>query len=182
MGLPLEKLTLEAFLEWENAQDTRNEFYRGEVFAMVGARRAHGTVVSNLVRHLGNALDGSPCRVFHEGMKVQIADEAILYPDVFVTCDKADLVTEMLIKAPTLVIEVLSPTTEGYDRSQKFSLYRRLPSLKEYVLINPDTRRIESFTRGADDLFVLHDMSDSESVLFRSLDVGVPVTAVFAGL
>ena len=182
MGLPLEKLTLEAFLEWENAQDTRNEFYRGDVFAMVGARRAHGTVVSNLVRHLGNALDGSPCRVFHEGMKVQIADEAILYPDVFVTCDKADLVTEMLFKAPPLVIEVLSPTTEGYDRSQKFSLYRRLPSLKVYVLINPDTRRIESFTRGADDLFVLHDMSDSESVLFRSLDVGVPVTAVFAGL
>ena len=91
MGLPLEKLTLPAFLEWENAQETRNEFYRGDIFARVGARRAHGTVVSNLVRHLGNALDGSPCRVFHEGMQVQVADEAILYPDVFVTCDKADL-------------------------------------------------------------------------------------------
>ena len=182
MGLPLEKLTLEAFIEWENAQATRNEFYRGDVFAMVGARRSHGTVVSNLVRHLGNALDGSSCRVFHEGMKVQIADEAILYPDVFVTCDKADLATEMLFKAPTLVIEVLSPTTEGYDRSQKFALYRRLPSLKEYVLINPDTRRVESFTRGADDLFVLHDMSESESMQFRSLDINVSMTALFAGL
>ena len=182
MGVPLEKLTLEAFLEWENAQDTRNEFYRGNVFAMVGARRSHGTVVSNLVRHLGNALDGSPCRVFHEGMKVQVADEAILYPDVFVTCDKADLATEMLFKAPTLVIEVLSPTTEGYDRSQKFALYRLLPSLKEYVLINPDTRRVESFTRGVDDLFVLHDMSESDAVEFRSLDIKVPGAAVFAGL
>ena len=182
MGVPLEKLTLEAFLEWENTQDTRNEFYRGNVFAIVGARRSHGTVVSNLVRHLGNALDGSPCRVFHEGMKVQVADEAILYPDVFVTCDKADLATEMLFKAPTLVIEVLSPATEGYDRSQKFALYRLLPSLKEYVLINPDTRRVESFTRGGDDLFVLHDMSESDAVEFRSPDIKVPAAAVFAGL
>ena len=182
MGLPLEKLTLESFLEWENAQDTRNEFYRGEVFAMVGARRSHGTVVSNLVRHLGNALDGSPCRVFHEGMKIQVADDAILYPDVFVTCDQADLATEMVFKAPTLVIEVLSPTTEGYDRGQKFTLYRRLPSLKEYVLINPESRRVESFTRGADALYVLHDMSESDTVLFRSLDIKVSTGAVFAGL
>ena len=182
MGLPLEKLTLEAFLEWENTQDTRNEFYRGDVFAMVGARRPHGTVVSNLVRHLGNALDGTPCRVFHEGMKVQIADDAILYPDVFVTCDKADLSTEMLFKAPKLVIEVLSPTTEGYDRSQKFALYRRLSSLTEYVLISPDTRRVESFVRGADDLFVLHDMSESDTVQFRSIGITVPAAAVFAGV
>ena len=105
------------------------------MFPKADPRRSHGTVTSNLVRHLGNALDGSPCRVFHEGMKVQIADEAILYPDLFVTCDKADLATEMLFKAPTLVIEVLSPANEGYERSRKFALYRRLPSLKEYVLM-----------------------------------------------
>ena len=182
MGLPLEKLTLQAFLEWENAQDTRNEFYRGEVFAMVGARRSHGTVVSNLVRHLGNALDGSPCRVFHEGMKVRVADDAILYPDVFVTCDQADLTTEMLFVAPTLVVEVLSPATEGYDRSQKFALYRRLPALREYVLIHPETRRVESFTRGADDLFVLRDMSEADAVTFRCIEVSIPMAAVFAGI
>ena len=182
MGLLVEKLTLDAFLAWENTQDTRNEFYRGEVFAMVGARRLHGTVVSNLVRHLGNALDGSPCRVFHEGMKVQVGEDAILYPDVFVTCDTADLTTEMLFKAPTLVIEVLSPATEVYDRSQKFALYRGLPSLKEYLLISPETRRVESFLRGADGLFVLHDMSESDTVRFLSLDIRVPAAAVFAGL
>lgn len=182
MGLSVEKLTLDAFLAWESTQDTRNEFYRGEVFAMVGARRSHGTVVSNLVRHLGNALDGSPCRVFHEGMKVQVGEDAILYPDVFVTCDKADLTTEMLFKAPTLVIEVLSPATEGYDRSQKFALYRGLPSLKEYLLISPETRRVESFLRGGDGLFVLHDMSESDTVRFLSLDIRVPAAAVFAGL
>ncbi|MBI3373531.1 MAG: Uma2 family endonuclease [Betaproteobacteria bacterium] len=182
MGLLVEKLTLDAFLVWENTQDTRNEFYRGEVFAMVGARRSHGTVVSNLVRHLGNALEGSSCRVFHEGMKVQVAEDAIFYPDVFVTCDKADLITEMLFKALILVIEVLSPATESYDRSQKFALYRALPSLKEYLLISPETRRVESFLRGADGLFVLHDMSESDTVRFLSLDIRVPAAAVFAGL
>ena len=182
MGLLVEKLTMDAFLAWENTQDTRNEFYRGEVFAMVGARRSHGTVVSNLVRHLGNALDGSPCRVFHEGMKVQVAEDAVFYPDVFVTCDNADLTTDILFKAPILVIEVLSPATESYDRSQKFALYRKLPSLREYVLIDPESRRVESFMRGADDLYVLHDMSESEVVRFLSLDITVPTAAVFAGL
>ena len=181
MGGPLEKLTLEAFLEWENAQDTRNEFHRGEVFAMVGARRSHSCVVSNLARHLGNALDGSPCRVFHEAMKLQIGDDTILYPAVFVTCDKADRRTDLIFRSPTLVIEVLSPTTETCDRSQKFALYRRLGSLKEYVLVNPESRSIEAFVRGTDGLFVLHDMSEQDRIAFRSVEVEVPVAAVFQG-
>ncbi len=182
MGVPSEKLTLSAFLEWENAQRTRNEFHRGEVFAMVGARRSHGRVVANLAHALMSALDGSPCQVFHEGMKVRVADDAILYPDVFVTCDAADLRTEMLFTAPTLVIEVLSPSTEEDDRSGKFALYRRPTSLNEDVLVNPETRRVESLVRGADGLYVLHDMSDDDQLNFRSLDIAVPATVVFAGL
>lgn len=182
MRVPREKLSLAAFLEWENAQETRNEFHCGEIFAMVGARRPHGRVVSNLARHLGNALEGSPCQLFQEGMKLAIADDTILYPDIFVTCDAADLRTEMIFRAPTLVIEVLSPTTEACDRSQKFALYRRLPSLKEYVLVNPETRPVEAFVRGDDGLFVLHDMSGSETISFRSLGVQVAAAAVFQGL
>ena len=85
------KITLEAYLAWEEGQPEKHEFHRGEVFAMVGARRIHGRVVSNLDREFGVLLKGSPCQVFHEGMKVQIGEETVLYPDVFVTCDKADL-------------------------------------------------------------------------------------------
>lgn len=182
MGVALEKLTMSAFLEWENAQEMRHEFHRGEVFAMVGARRSHGRVVSNLVHALMSALEGSPCQVFNQGMKVQVAVDTILYPDVFVTCDSADLATEMLFHSPTLVVEVLSPTTEEYDRSRKFALYRRLESLKEYVLINPETRRLESFVRGLDGLFVLHDMSEGDLVRLRSLEIAIPMAAVFFGL
>jgi Uma2 family endonuclease len=176
------KLTLQEYLDWENQQPDRNEFYRGEVFAMTGGRRAHGRIVSNLVRQLGNALDGSPCQVFCESMKVQIADDTIFYPDVFVTCSPADLQTEMVFTAPTVVIEVLSPSTQAYDRSQKFALYRRLASLKEYVLVDPDTRRVESFWRNGEGQWVLQDMSDDEELRMPALGCAVTLSALFDGI
>lgn len=182
MGTPLAKTTLEDFLRWESEQPDKHEFHRGEVFAMVGGRRVHGVVVANLSRALGNALHGSGCRAFSEGMKVQPADDTILYPDVFVTCDAADLRTEMIFRAPKLVIEVLSPTTQAYDRSLKFALYRRLASLQEYALVDPDTRRVEVFRIGADGLWVLHDMSDGATLALASVGCEVPLTEVFDGV
>jgi Uma2 family endonuclease len=174
--------TLSEYLAWENEQPDKHEFHRGEVFAMVGARRVHGRVVSNLGRRLSEALDGSPCQVFVDSMKVQIADDTVLYPDVFVTCDHTDLATELIFRAPTLIIEVLSPSTQAYDRSQKFALYRRIPALREYVLVDPDTRRVEAFRRGADDLWVLHDMSDGTHLEAASVGARVALAEVFDGI
>ena len=182
MALAQQKLTLEEFLAWENQQPTRNEFHRGEVFAMVGGRRQHGRVISNLVRRLGNLLDSSACQVFSESMKVQIGDETILYPDVFVTGDKADLSTEMIFRSPTLVVEVLSPSTQAYNRSQKFALYRRLASLQEYILIDPETRRVEGFRRNAADQWVLYDMSQDEAMACASIACSVPMAQIFDGM
>src|SRR5574337_353702 len=182
MGLPLRKPTLDDFLTWENEQPEKHEYFRGEVFAMVGGRRTHGTAIANLFRQLGNRLEGSPCRVFGESMKIQIADDTILYPDIFVTCDQADLATDMIFHSPTLVIEVLSPSTQAYDRSQKFALYRRLASLKEYILVDPDTRRVEAFRRDAEDQWVFHDMSDDESMAVPCLRLEVPLAQVFDGI
>jgi Uma2 family endonuclease len=176
------KLSLTDFLAWENAQPDRHEFYRGEIFAMVGARRGHGCIVANLLRHIGNQLDGSPCRVFSESMKIMIADDTILYPDVFITCDAADLRTELIFTAPTVVIEVLSPSTQGYDRGAKFALYRRLKSLREYILIDPDSRSVEGFRRGDDGKWVLHDMSEVDQIELAALDCRIAMTQVFAGV
>jgi Uma2 family endonuclease len=139
-------------------------------------------VVSNLNRRLSEALDGSPCQVFTEGMKVQIGDDTVLYPDVFVTCDKADLATEMIFKSPTLVVEVLSPSTQAYDRSQKFALYRRIPALQEYIVVDPDTRRVEAFRRNARDEWVLHDMSDSDTMEAASVGCRMTLANVFEGI
>jgi Uma2 family endonuclease len=176
------KLTLEAFLAWENEQTEKHEFHRGEVFAMVGARRAHGCVVANLMRHFGNQLAGSPCRTFSDGMKVQINETTVLYPDLFVTCDKADLATEMIFRAPKLVVEVLSPSTQAYDRSQKFALYRSILSLQEYILVDPETRRIEAFRRGPDNLWVLHDMSEAVAMEAASIGARVALADIFDGI
>ncbi len=176
------RLTLDDFLAWENAHDERHEFHRGEVFAMVGGRRIHGLVVGNLARRLGNQLEGSPCRVFAESMKLQIANDTILYPDVFVTCDKTDLATDMIFRAPTLVIEVLSPSTQAYNRSRKFAFYRRVPSLMEYILVDPETRAVEAFRRNAEDQWVLHDMTDGPALEAPSIACSVPMSEVFDGL
>jgi Uma2 family endonuclease len=182
MGSPLPKLTLEDFLLWEEEQLDKHEYHKGEVFAMVGGRRVHGCVVANLSRLIGNALRGSRCRVFAEGMKVQPADDTILYPDVFVTCDAADLRTDMIFRSPKLVIEVLWPSTQAYDRSLKFALYRHLASLQEYVLVDPDTRRIEAFRIGADGLWVLHDMSERSALSLVSVGCDIAIVDVFDGV
>jgi len=100
MNVPtLPKVSLQDGLTWENAQPERHEFHRREIFPMVGGRRVHGRAVGNLNRRLSEALDGSPSQVFAQPMKVQIGDDTMLNSDLFVTCDKADLATEVIRRA-----------------------------------------------------------------------------------
>ncbi len=182
MGAPVEKLTLRGFIDWENAQSDRHEYFQGNVYAMTGARRAHGEVVGNLFAALKQHLRGRPCRAYVEGMKLQVADDAVFYPDIFVTCDAADLRTDMVFRAPTLVVEVLSPSTAAFDQGLKFSSYRRLSSLKEYVLIDPDTRNVAVFRRNAEGLFVLHDQTGSATLILASVECAVEMADVFEGV
>ncbi len=148
MALAQSKLSLFEFLDWENQQAERHELFRGEVFAMVGVRRVHGVVAGNVFASLKQQLKGTPCHAFTESLKVQVADDTIFYPDVFVTCDAADLKTDYIFKRPSLVVEVLSESTPDYDRGLKFALYRRLESLQEYLLIHPDSRLVELLPPG----------------------------------
>ena len=182
MGVPMHKISLAEYMAWEAEQDSRNEFCRGEVFAMVGGRRGHSRIIGNLVRHLGNHLDGTSCQVFSEGMKVQIADDTVLYPDVFVTCDKRFRFDELVVTEPILVVEVLSPATQGYDRSAKFAFYRRLASLREYGLIDPDTRRVEVFRPAEDGHWKLFDMSGGDVLSLESVGCKIELAAVFKGM
>jgi Uma2 family endonuclease len=182
MALPLQKLALADFLAWENAQETRHEFYRGEVFAMVGARRVHGLVGLNLAVALKNHLKGTRCRVFVESMKLQLANDALFYPDVFVTCDPGDLKTEMVFRHPSLVAEVLSESTQAYDRGLKFAAYRQLPSLLEYLLVDPDTRRVEVFRRNERQNFELHDQTGAAELVLESVGLRLAMDELFDGL
>ena len=182
MGHALTRLTLQEFIDWENLQPERHEFHRGEVFAMVGARRVHNEVSGNIFASLKGQLRGTPCRAFIETMKVKIGDETILYPDVFVTCNASDLSTQLTFASPTLVVEVLSPSTQSYDRGAKFTLYRSIESLREYILVDPDTREVQLFRRGADSLFTLHDLTGRERITLSSLGCELLASDVFDGV
>lgn len=162
MAIPARKLSIREFIESEELQPDRDEFVHGKVFAMVGAPRSHGAIVSNLVRALGNHFAGSPCRVF---------------------CDDADLRTEQIFRSPLVVAEVLSPSIYAYDRSSmKFALYRRIPSLREYVLVDTESRRNEAFRVGADSVWVLHDMSEGPAMSIPAIDATILMAEVFAGV
>ncbi|HSW03340.1 Uma2 family endonuclease [Aquabacterium sp.] len=182
MAVPARLPSITEYLAWENDQQDRHEYYRGEIFAMVGARRVHGLVEGNLFAALKLHLKGGPCRAFVEGMKVQVADNVVFYPDVFVTCDERDLKTDMIFHHPKLVIEVLSDSTQSFDRGLKFAAYRELASLQEYVLVDPDTRRVEVYRRNERALFELHDQTGTDGLYLACIECHVPMAEVFDGL
>ena len=134
--------------------DAKHEYVAGQVFAMVGATYNHNLIATNLARELSTKLKSRPCIVLSSDMRLHIqAGDACLYPDILVLCDKPrfhDGRKDVLTDA-TLVAEVLSPSTEGYDRGGKFALYRSLPSLRQYLLVAQDRLAIDAFTRRPDD-------------------------------
>ena len=184
MGMPQAKSTLAEFLAWEEQQPERHEFFRGETFAMVGGTARHNRVIMNLGSHIAAHLDGTGCQAFTESMKVQIAD-GILYPDVVVACGKAEAGDEQIITDPKLVIEVLSPSTKGYDKRDKrdkFILYRSLPSLCEYALIDPVERRVEVFTSTDAGAWILVDQTRTAELTLSSIGLKLPMESVFKGV
>ena len=181
MGLALNRMDMAAFLAWENAQAGRNEFYQGEVFAMTGARRIHGVVGLNVAVSLKLQLKNSPCQVFVETMKVKPSKDSLFYPDVFVTCDPNDLATDMIFTSPTVIVEVLSESIQAFDRGLKFAAYRQIAALKEYLLIDPESRVVELYRRGDGGLFTLHDFTAQANFDLTSIKCTLSAQDVFEG-
>lgn len=180
MGMALEKpsMTLADYLVWEEAQTDKHEFVDGEVFAMVGARRAHVTVAGNCFALLKSHLRGSPCRAFMADMKLQVA-ENIFYPDVLVTCHPDDLKADIAMQHPRVLVEVLSDSTAAYDRGRKFAAYRQVASLEEYVLVDPDLLSIEVFRRTPNGDWLLAASEAGRGLLLKSIGFEAPPSAVF---
>ncbi len=161
------------YLVWEEQQQ-KHEFVKGEIFAMGGARREHVLVSLNVASILKQHLRGIPCQAYIADMKLRVEQEdAFYYPDVMVSCDKNDQKAEQFLANPILIIEVLSDSTEAYDRGAKFAAYRQIASLKEYVLIDIETRRIECFRRAENDDWLLHISEQQENCYFLSLELAV---------
>lgn len=176
------KLDLAEYLASEAAQQEKHEFHAGDVLALVGGTLCHNTASLNIAVALRNRLRGGACRVFRDGTKVHIgAADAVLYPDVIVYCDARDNGPEdHFLSHPVLIVDVLSPSTAGYDRGDKFALYRRLPSLREYVLVDVVSMRVEVFRLNAAGHCELHDCP--ERVEFDCLGIEVLLAEVFEGV
>ncbi len=140
--------TADDYLAGETHSPIRHEYVAGEVFAMAGATEEHATIAGNLFALLRAKVRGGPCRVYIADMKLRVAAaDAFFYPDVFVTCDPRDATEPLAKRHPSLICEVLSESTEAYDRGGKFAAYRTLESLKEYLLIDSRRRSVEVFRR-----------------------------------
>jgi len=165
------------YLEGEAASQVRHEFVAGEVFAMAGGSKAHNIISGNLFALLRAALHGSGCQTFIADMRVRIATQSsYYYPDVVVTCAPADLAgdaPENHIESPSLIVEVLSPTTETIDRREKMLAYRHIASLREYVLVDQERRWVEVYRR-TDAGWVADMYSPEDTVTFNptALDAG----------
>ena len=174
-------MTAEEFLAWEAGQTERHDFVDGEVFAMSGAEDRHVTASLNLAFALRQHLSGSPCRTYMADMKVAAADErSFFYPDVVVTCSPADRQSPLIKREPTLIAEVLSPSTAAYDLGGKFAHYRQIPTLREIAFIDLDARRADVYRKGVDGLWVLHPFDAGADVRLASVDLTITAAALFA--
>jgi Uma2 family endonuclease len=183
MGLAAPQSTFSAtdYLAWEAEQPVRHEFLDGEVFAMAGAEDRHVMVGGNLYIALRQHLSGGPCRTYMSDMRLHVADaNSYFYPDILVTCSALDAASSMVKSEPKLIIEVLSPSTAAYDRGLKFSHYRSLPSLEEYVLIDLASRTADAYRKGPDGLWVLHPFAKGDTVNLASVALDIAPTQLFA--
>ncbi len=155
------------YLAMEREAEYKSEYLHGEIFAMSGASRQHNLITTNVVREISSQLKGRPCETYSGDMRVKVSSGGLYtYPDVAAVCGESrfdDAQMDTLVN-PNLIIEVLSPSTEAYDRGDKFAQYRTLETLTEYVLISQDKPRVERFLRQTDGdwlLSVANDLHDT---------------------
>jgi Uma2 family endonuclease len=145
---PFVKLTPEEYLVRERAAEFKSEYVDGVVYAMSGASYSHSTIQMNLSGLFWSALEGQPCAPHGSDIKVWApAAKAFFYPDILVVCGKPNYISKDVVENPTFVLEVLSPSTEHYDRTRKFDMYQTIPSLQQYALVYQGEPRVEILTR-----------------------------------
>jgi Uma2 family endonuclease len=176
-------LTPEEYLAMERKAEYKSEYIDGEIVAMTGASRKHNLIAVNIAREISQQLKGRPCETYPSDMRVRIPSTRLYtYPDVVVVCDEPrfeDQHVDTLLN-PTLIIEVLSESTELYDRGKKFGFYRTIESLVEYLLVAQDEQRIEKYVRQPDGRWLLSEHRPPEdAVELVSIQCSLALTEVY---
>ncbi len=172
----------EEYLERERRAEYKSEYFAGEIVAMAGAKRKHNLISSNITISLGTQLRDEPCEVYSNDMRVQADKEKqYSYPDVVVVCGEPQFQdsSEDVLLNPTVVVEVLSPSTEARDRGEKFLRYRQIESLTDYVLVTQNERRVEQFTKQSDGSWRLVETLDAGEVRLASVGCTLTLTDVY---
>ena len=179
---PVTKVTEEQYLELDRAAEVRSEFLDGEMIAMSGGSTNHARLQQNISSELYNRLQGSGCEAFGSDLRLRVSARLYTYPDISVVCGKlrvADGHKDILLN-PIVVFEILSPSTEKYDRGVKFQHYRTIDSLKDYVLIDQDQVRIEHYSRQTDNTWTLHDHEKIEEELkIDAIGASLPLSRIY---
>lgn len=181
-----QKFTIEEYLAMEEAATEKHEYYRGGIFVMSGAKMPHNTISGNLFIELGIKLKGKQCRPYGSDMRIHIeANTLFTYPDISIICGDPETLDgdDWNVLNPAVIIEILSSSTKNYDRGEKFKLYRDIPALKEYILVDSETVHIEIFRLNAFNHWELEEYDAAEEMLYiKTIDEKIALTDIYNGV
>ncbi len=178
------RMAPDEYLEFERNSEIRHEYFEGEMFAMTGGSLNHNQISTNIVRELGNQLKNSSCRPFASDMRVKVNEiEKYIYPDIVVVCGDIELEKMMGVETllnPVVIMEILSTSTEAYDRGKKFTHYRLIPTLQEYLLVSQNYCQVEKYIRGDDGGWKYFSYEDMEqSFKIESIEFELPLSEIY---
>ena len=179
---PVAQMSYAEYVAAEQASPIRHEYLKGRIFAMAGGTPEHGALAAAVMRELGVCLRGKPCRVYSSDLRVRVLEtDLATYPDATIVCGRLETAPDdpNAVVNPTLLVEVLSESTEAYDRGAKAAHYRRIPSLKEYVLVAQDEKRIEVYRRNERGGWELFEARSGARLELESLGIELDVDAVY---
>ncbi|MEB3226133.1 MAG: Uma2 family endonuclease [Synechococcus sp.] len=181
LNVPSRKMTPEEYLDWEDAQGIRYEYVDGETLVKNPETLDHARVYLNLYNALSRHLAQRGCEAFVADVKVQDQkNQRYFYPDLVVTCHPDDRRNNQFIQHPTVIVEVLSPSTANYDQSRKLKLYRQIPSLQEYILIDSQQISVALYQRQSERMWGYSDYGPEESFLLPSIEFECAVADLYA--
>lgn len=178
------RITRDEYLALDAASEEKHEFYRGEIFAMAGGTFRHSDISSNILSTLRVTLRGKACRAMNSDMRIHTPSGLDTYPDVSAFCGNPKLTdNDTTLLNPVLIIEVLSASTRGYDKGGKFTLYRSISSLKDYLLIDSEVVFVEHFRKTEASEWILHEYRElSDKIPLESVEEHLAVAEIYAGV
>ena len=176
-------LTPEKYFVWEEQQPEKYELMDGQVYAMTGGSVNHSRIAVRITTLLFNHLDNSPCETGNSDLRINIFEtNNYTYPDASVTCDDRDKTTTQYITYPCLIVEVLSPNTEAYDRGGKFRLYRHNPALQDYLLVSSTSIEIDLYQKSDAGEWLIINYQAGDTVELQSINLSFPIEQIYRGL